>query len=372
MAKKSKKKNSLFRRGLHLYLSLLCFVAALLLIVLWVYLSRYQSELDRQKEEQARREAAAAYELAVYRAPQNAFVDFLEKTDGAYWTAQWFAAHPESLDDESRVQQYFDDWLGGSSLQSFKDASYAEQTPVYLLKNDAVAVARVTLEGAGLDWTVSRVELLLEGSEAAELSVPDGFTVYCNGKALTDGEETGAKLFDMESYASQLRAPASWKNYRVEKQLFEPVLTAEPPAGREVQSLDDGTMFYSLGSEEAVRYQERAENFIYDLLRYYMLGNAGTRGNMERARNHVAENSPAYTMISETYEGVIWDTCYSNASYEVEAGPVFCLAENCLFVEVKYHAEGSAGSYTNVADGVYRIYYLDRGYGYQIYVLAYR
>lgn len=368
---KNKKRRSRFRHGLHVYLSLLCFIAALLLIVLWVYLSRYQSELDRQKEEQARIESAAAYELSLTRAPQLAFEDFLRQADGAFWAKQWFAAHPESLDEESRVRQYFNELLDGEDFHVFKDEAYTEVKPVYLLKNGGTAVARVSLSGSGLDWAVSQIELLLEGKASAEYSAPDGFAVYCNGKQLSDGVDAGHELYDMAPYASKLINPVSWRTYRIEGQLFEPVLTAEAPQGSKVLEREDGAVFYTLSEEESEPYQQKAEAFTYDLLRYYMMGNVNTGGNMATARAHVETGSPAYTMITETYAGVIWDTCYGNASYQVEAGPACRLADNCLLVEVTYHAEGSVSGHTNVADGVYRVYFLNGGNGYQIYVLAY-
>ena len=367
-----KTRGSRFRHGLHVYLSLLCFVAALLLIVLWVYLSRYQVELNRQKEEQARLEAAAAYELALSRAPQLTFEDFLRESDGAFWADRWFAAHPESYDDESLVRQYFDELFGSEAFLAYKDENYAEEKPVYLLKNGTTAIARIALSGAGLDWTVSDVELLLEGGKSAELSAPEGFCVYCNGTLLTDGEDAGTKLYDMASYESLLTNPVPWRTYRVEGQLFEPVMTAEPPEGSEVVKLEDGSAFYTLNEEESAPYQQKAEAFVHDLLHYYMMGSINTNGNMQKARSHVEAGSPAYTMISETYAGVIWDSSYGNTNYQIEAGPACRLADNCLLVDVTYHAEGWAGGHTNVADGVYRVYFLDHGSGYQIYVLTYR
>ena len=371
MARK-KTRGSRFRHGLHVYLSLLCFVAALLLIVLWVYLSRYQVELNRQNEEQARLEAVAAYDLAVSRAPQLAFEDFLRESDGVYWAQQWFATHPESYDDEGRVQQYFDELLDSETLRAYKDGSYAEGKPVYLLKNGMTAIARIALSGAGMDWTVSGVDLLLEGGESAELSVPNGFRVYCNGTLLPAGADAGTKLYDMASYESLLINPVAWQSYRVEGQLFEPVMTAEPPEGSEVVKLEDGSVFYTLNEEESASYQQRAEVFVHDLLRYYMMGNINTNGNMQKARSHVEPGSPAYIMITDTYAGVIWDTSYGNTNYQIEPGPACRLADNCLLVDVSYHAEGWAGGHTNVADGVYRVYFLDHGNGYQIYVLTYR
>ena len=212
----------------------------------------------------------------------------------------------------------------------------------------------------------------LEGGEEASLLVPEGYTVRCNGQLVdSSSAEAETRLFDMEDYADLIVDPVHWETYTVRGQLSKPVLTAEAPADRLISTAEDGTVFYILPEDEAADYQERAENFIYSLLHYYMLGNVATRSNMWNALSHVMTDSQAYTLILNSYDGVTWDTCYGNATYSAEAGEVRILASNCLMVDVVYHAEGSAGQYTNVADGTYRVYFLDLGNGYGIFGLAY-
>ena len=71
MTAKKRKKQSKFRFGLHIYSSLLVFVAGIALIVLWIFLSRYQQGVDAEAAAQAERDRQAAYELAVSRAPRR-------------------------------------------------------------------------------------------------------------------------------------------------------------------------------------------------------------------------------------------------------------------------------------------------------------
>lgn len=372
MAAKKHKKQSRFRWGLHVYSSLLVFVGGVALIVLWLFLSRYQQGLDAESAALAEQNEQAAYELAVSRAPQLAFEDYMATADAQRWSDNWYASHPSNYDDPAQVLALMDELFSDPDLKYWKAEDYTDAQPRYIVKSGDKTLATLTLSGSGLNWSVTDVQVELEGGEEASLLVPEGYTVRCNGQ-LVDSSSSVAevRLFDMEEYADLIVDPIHWETYTVHGQLSKPVLTAEPPADRPISTAEDGTVFYILPEEEAASYQERAENFIYALLYYYMMGNSNTRGHMWGALNHVMPDSQAYKLILDSYDGVTWDTCYGNATYSAEAGEVRILAANCLMVDVAYHAEGSAGAYTNVADGTYRVYFLDTGSGYGIYGLAY-
>lgn len=372
MAAKKRKKKSAFRRGLSIYSSLLVFIGGIAVIVLWLFLNRYQQGLDAENAAKAEREQQAAYALASSRAPQQVFESFVASADAQTWADGWYAHHPANYDDPAQVLALMEEHFSDPELKLFKARDYTDEKPRFAVQSGGETLAYVTLSGAGLDWSVSDVDVLLEGGEEASLLVPEGYTVRCNGQLLdSSSAEAETRLYDMEEYADLIVDPIHWETYTVTGQLSKPVLTAEPPADRPISTAEDGSVFYILPEEEAAEYQERAENFIYALLRYYMLGNINTRGNMNGALRHVTDGSQAYKLIAASYDGVIWDTCYGNATYDAEAGEVRVLAANCLMVDVVYHAEGSTGGYTNVADGTYRVYFLDTGRGYGIYGLYY-
>ena len=372
MAAKKRKKKSKFRWGLHVYASLLVFVGGIAVIVLWLFLSRYQQGLDAEAAAQAARDEQAAYELAVSRAPQQAFENYVASADAQDWADSWYASHPANYDDPAQILALMDERFSDPDLKYWKTADSTDAQPRYVIKSGEETLATLTLSGSGLDWRVTDVQVELEGGEEASLLVPEGYTVRCNGQLVdSSSAEAETRLFDMEEYADLIVDPVHWETYTVRGQLSKPVLTAEAPADRPISTAEDGTVFYILPDEEAEAYQDRAESFIYALLYYYMMGNSNTRGHMWNALNHVTENSQAYKLILDSYDGVTWDTCYGNATYSAEAGEVRILASNCLMVDVAYHAEGSAGGYTNVADGTYRVYFLDTGRGYGIYGLAY-
>ena len=317
-------------------------------------------------------EAKAAYELAVSRAPQKAIEDYVAGADAQTWADSWYATHPANYDDPAQVLALMQERFSDPALTYWQAEDSTVEQPRYVIKSDDETIAELTLSGSGLDWAVTDVKVNLEGGEEASLLVPEGYTVRCNGLVVdSSSAEAETRLFDMEDYADLIVDPIHWETYTVRGQLSKPVMTAEAPEGRPTSTAEDGTVFYVLTGEEEETYQKRAERFIYALLFYYMMGNSNTRSHMWSALDHVMTDSQAYQLILDSYDGVTWDTCYGNSTYDAKAGEVRIIAANCLMVDVAYHAEGSAGAYTNVADGTYRVYFLDRGYGFGIFGLAY-
>lgn len=377
MAAKRKKRGSRFALGLKVFFSVLTVFAIAALAVLWVFLARYQDGIDEENEARRLREEQAAYELAVVRAPQLAFEDFVSKADGALWAEQWFSAHPESLDVPEKVADYMHELFDPQMLQYWKAPDYVNSSPRYLIQRDGQDLAFVTLAGSGLDWSVSRIDLLVTGEQSASLLVPEGYAVSCNGHPLDESYRTQeTRFYDMEMYADRMVDPVHWDTFTVSGQLFEPVLTAEAPAGRPTVTDADGNTFYILPADEAQPLRQRAENFTYALLYYYMLGNGDTASHMWNALNHVAEGSQAFKVIRDSYDGFTWAPSYNiGLSCSASAGEVRVLAANCVVVDVLYHAEGICRSdgvdYPSSIDGTYRIYFLDLGGGFSIYGLAY-
>ena len=367
-----KKSASSFARGLYTYVSIFFFVVGVALIVLWLSMDQHQKRVDAELAAKEQQEEQAAYDLAVSRAPQKAFESFLAEADAQTWADAWYEDHPANYDDPAQILALMDEHFSDPELKTFKARDYTDEHPRYAIHSDGEPLAYVSFTGSGLDWTVSDIDVLLEGGEEASLLVPEGYTVRCNGQLVDKSSaEAEVRLYDLAEYADLIVDPVHWETYTVKGQLSKPVLTAEAPEGRPISTAEDGTVFYVLPEEEAEEYQNRAERFIYSLLYYYMTGNIATRSNMYAALNHVTTDSPAYRLIANSYDGVIWDTCYGNAKYSAEAGDVRILASNLLMVDVVYHAEGSAAGYTNTADGIYRIYFLDTGRGFGIYNLAY-
>ena len=150
------------------------------------------------------------------------------------------------------------------------------------------------------------------------------------------------------------------------------MLTPEAPADRTLVTDEDGFSYYVLSAQEAQPYQEKAEEFAAKVLHFYMMGANNPYGNAYNVKIMAIQNSQVWKLMDSAAEGVSWNTPYPNYTHTVEAGNAIRWAENCLSVDVKYHAEGTAEDYTNVEDGTYRIYFLDQGNGFGIYGLAYK
>lgn len=371
-----KKHNSGFRKGFRIYMTILTILCVAALAALWVILARFQSGEDAKLAAEAEKEAQAAYELDVKRAPQRAFEDFLANMTAEYWTEQWFEANADSFDDEEKVTELMGQLFFDESFAYWKAEEYTDEAPAYILKNGEQELAVLTFSGSELDWAVSEVEMRLTGKEEASLEVPENCTVYCNGKALEErfAAESVSHFADegMEEIEELLSDPTLWSTYTVSGQLFAPVLTPEAPADRTLVTDEDGFSYYVLSAQEAQTYQDQAEAFAAQVLHFYMMGASNPYGNAYNVKAMAIQNSQVWKLMDSAAEGVSWNTPYPNYTHTVEAGNAIRWAENCLSVDVKYHAEGTAEGYTNTEDGTYRVYFLDNGNGFGIYGLAYK
>ena len=362
-----------FWHGMHVYASLVVFFVGVALIVLWVWLPGFQSRYEAEEAEKQRQDDLVAYDKALERAPQLAFEDFMAKADAQTWTDAWTAKNPLNYDDPAQIRELLDERFSDPELRCWLAQDYSAEHPRYVVRTEDEVLAYVTLSGSGLDWTVSDVDVVLESGEETSILVPEGYTVRCNGQILdSSSAEAETRLLDMEDYADLIRDPVHWETYTVTGRMSRPVLSYEEPEDRLTVTDEYGNVFYTLSEEESLEYRTRAQDFVRAVLVYYMMGNYNTRSYMYSALGYVMQNSQAYNLIRDSYDGVTWDTCYGNATFDVNAGDVYVLAGNCLMVEVAYYTEGSVGEYRNVAEGTYRVYFLDNGDGYGIYGLFYK
>ncbi len=362
-----------FKKGLRIYLLILTLLVAGTLGVLWNFLDGYQENQDIRAREAAELAAQKAHEKAVYQAPQRCFEQFMDGTDAAYWTDEWFTAHPDSLDVREKVLAEFETLFCSEETARYKAADFNAEAPVYVLKNGDRELAEISLAGSELDWTVKEVTLKLEAEESASIEVPAGCSVYCNGVKLDPAQASDPhSYFEMDELEGSLVEPIQWSTYTVEGLLFPPELTAESPADRTLFTDEEGNMRYILSADAAAPYQKQGEEMIKTLLYYYMQGGTNTGVNMNAVLAHLVNGSPAYKLVVDSYNGVTWDATYPDATYEATAGDVVIWAQNCMSMDVKYHSEGTKGGYTNVADGTYRLFFMDNGNGYGICGLSYK
>ena len=369
--RKSRKNKDRFKTGLVVYLVILGLVIVGLLVTLWIVLDRSQRRIDAENEalaqQRAEQAAQKAHERAVYRAPQLAFESWLAGTDAEYWTDLWYKDSVEDLDGRDRVKEYLSGLF--TTAEAFKSLDYTAEKPVYVLKNGDERLASVTLSGSDVNWSVSDVQLLLEGKEKASVRVASGSRVYCNGVALgADYVVDSSSYFTYDPLRDQLINPVTWDTYEVSGLLLEPTLSADPPEGGIVTETAEGDFLLCLDAEAARPYQTRAVNFVKSYLYYYMSGYNGTWGNLYAALAYLTPGYQAYKDLQDTYNGVVWNTAYANIdTSKTTAGDVVIWADNCYSVDITYDADCTLnGQAIDYADATMRIYFLKTNAGYII------
>jgi hypothetical protein len=111
---------------------------------------------------------------------------------------------------------------------------------------------------------------------------------------------------------------------------------------------------YVLSEADAKPYQDQAVRFVRTLLYYYMQGSSNTMTNMNAALNLVTWDSEAWRLIYNSFQGVIWDTPFLDATYDRRPRRRgHGLGGQLLSLDVDYHSEGTARGYRNVAEGTY-------------------
>ena len=372
LPEKRKKKGG-FRKGLLTYVLVVAVIFLAALIVLWVALARFQKNKDAEKAAEAEQNAIVLQEKqhaeAVRQAPQRAFEAWLASYTADDWTNLWYEKRPENIDGRDRVRAYMEERFGSGSVQAFRSLDYTDEAPAYVLKDGDETLAKITLSGSDVNWTVSDVELELEGTKSASVEVAVGSKVFCNGTEL--GSEYAGETqnnFSYEPLKDKLINPVSWTTYTVDGLLIEPELTAEPPAGCSVTKTAEGDFMLCLDGADAEKYTTRAVSFVKAYLTYYMNGYNGTWGNLYAALAYLTPGTQAYTDLQDTYNGVVWNTAYGNIDVSnTTASGVVIWADNCYSVDVTYDANCTHnGQAIDYADATMRIYFLQTDAGFVI------
>jgi len=359
-----KKKKGRFRRNLRIYVIVMLALIVAILAALWVFLSRWQAKKDAEAAEEARIKAELAeqraHEAAVRRAPQDAFDAWLAGTDADTWTDLWFEDHSDALESREMIRGYMEEHF--SAAEPFRAADYTPEAPVYVLRDGDLSLAKVSLFGSDVTWSVADAQLLLEGKEGASVRAFTGGAVFCNGVEL--GPEYAGEVettFDFEPLADKLVNPVGWQTYSVSGLLMPPTLTAEPPEGSSVTQTESGDFLLCLDENAGKTFVDRSVGFMRAYQYYYMSGLLNTWGNLYAALAYLVPGTPAYQTLFDTKIGVEWNTAYGDIdTSNTTAGSVVIWADNCYSVDVTYAPTGLLNGQRVNYDGAgtMRIYFL--------------
>ena len=356
-----RKKRKWFGFILKIYLLILLVGTVGLQITLWVALYRSQRGMEREE----------AYKEAVRQAPQLAFEKWQSEQTGDYWMELWYAKSPANeMETQERVSEYLEGLFAPGACEAYKDASYTAAAPVYLLKSGEQPLARVSLTGSELDWSVSNVELLVAGDKTATITVPTSCSVLFNGKPLDDQfKQPADSLLVYEPIKSQLEGPVSWVTYTVEGLLADPEVTVTPPDRfATLQNADGAYLLTPAEDVDVSKYTENAVNFVRAFLNYYMNGYHDTWTNRSIVLKYLRDDTQAYQDVMDTYDSVSWASYYlSIDTSKTYAGDVIVWANNCFSVDVTYDADCTMmGEPVDYANATMRIYYRQTDNGYII------
>ncbi len=368
-------KNPVFRMIFFIYLGVLLIAILIATGILWKKLSEYQEKYEQNEFTRERIEDEK-------RSPQLAFEKYTEEITSKDLASIWISDHPGTFETQETVTAYYEGLIasGEDGLEYFKDDSYTDEIPVFKASVGDVDVYRVTLSGRGVNWEVSETALFAEGEESVDVTVPEGFTVKCNGKALDEKNITKSKIvcfpYDSErekyGYDQLMQGEVFLNEYHVGELLCTPEITIVDRNGNELP-FAEGSGYFIYPDEETVRsVEEWSLAFLKSYLNYYIYGKAGIDEHLAAAQSYTFPGSPAWNALINAYEdSVSWAYGHSNLRNElISVHKPVMWADNLCTIDITYHAyamrNGRELDYSRQDERI-RMILVDYGYGYRIY-----
>ena len=358
-----------------IYLGVLLVAILVTMGILWKKLSEYQDKYEQNEFTRERIEDEK-------RSPQLTFEKYTEEITSKDLASIWINDHPGTFETQETVTAYYDGLIasGEDGLEYFKDDSYTDEIPVFKASVGDVDVYRVTLSGRGVNWEVSETALFAEGEESVDVTVPEGFTVKCNGKALDEKNITKSKIvcfpYDSErekyGYDQLMQGEVFLNEYHVGELLCTPEITIADRNGNEIP-FSEGSGYLIYPDEETVRsVEEWSLAFLKSYLNYYIYGKAGIDEHLAAAQSYTFSGSPAWNALINAYEdSVSWAYGHSNLRNElISVHKPVMWADNLCTIDITYHAyamrNGRELDYSRQDERI-RMILVDYGYGYRIY-----
>lgn len=358
-----------------IYLGVLLIAILIATGILWKKLSEYQDKYEQNEFTRERIEDEK-------RSPQLTFEEYTEEITSKDLASIWINDHPGTFETQETVTAYYDGLIasGEDGLEYFKDDSYTDEIPVFKASVGDVDVYRVTLSGRGVNWEISETALFAEGEESVDVTVPEGFTVKCNGKALDEKNITKSKIvcfpYDSErekyGYDQLMQGEVFLNEYHVGELLCTPEITIADRNGNELP-FAEGSGYLIYPDEETVRsVEEWSLAFLKSYLNYYIYGKAGIDEHLAAAQSYTFPGSPAWNALINAYEdSVSWAYGHSNLRNElISVHKPVMWADNLCTIDITYHAyamrNGRELDYSRQDERI-RMILADYGYGYRIY-----
>ena len=225
MKKRKKKKMSTFAKGMLIYVGIALFAIFIFAIFFWRFIANYEASMPTHTIEKV--------------------VDDMKKGKwDKYFTEDDALTEFEGV---KPLKEYIIKKCEGKTLTCIKAKEYTDTNPVYEVKADDVAFAKVTLAPNGKNKSNFTMWKYADTTYADyvkldkyTIEAPSTTKVYVNGKELSDKYKTGDGEFDFLEQAALYTTNLPKKTvYTVENLINEPVVTAVDKEGLEVNVAKD-------------------------------------------------------------------------------------------------------------------------------------
>ena len=363
------KSTSKFFLGFKIYMAILLLVVFGILLFLWISLSRYQNKTEKNASTVEIADESETGKIDEMDA-QSYFVSYINNMTAMDWAQVWYSKHPDKFDSENDVESFVQNKIMDANYSFYKHPDSSSDHPKYLLAEDENAIAQFELNYNQNEWSIDDASIMLGADNVFEAIVPSDSIVYLNEREVP-GEffEKEYEKVSISDYDENLTNPVTFDKCKVDELISYPQDRVAGGDGNNCELSEDGHYYKVLNNGSESEYKNRADDFIKSLLNYYAKGKENAEGNMHSVMGHVASGSAAYKIINESYSGIIWRPADYSVSYTTELSNVYILADNAYCVDVSYFAN-STNENSDAGDGIYRVFFVDLGKGFNIVQFA--
>lgn len=363
-------KTSGFFKFYKIYTVIITLLLIGVLVFLWIKLAGFQKNYEKDSLEQimAEQENMVISDDELERIAQSCFEKYINSLTMDDWVKLWYEEHPYKLDNEEDVKGFIKDKITGSGYECYKAPGFSLDSPLYYLIKDNKPLVSVELIPGKPDYSVGETKIIVTGSEMLNVEIPSGCTLFINDKEVPIDYRVSADTQILANDEEKYVNPVTFDIYNVGGLISVPDLnairikSADKTLGTALA--EDGRFYETLDTVTAIEYQNKANDFIKELLAYYTKGKTNAEQNMKQVLEHVKSGSKAYKIINDSLSGVIWTTADENAHYVLANSDVYIIAENCYCVDIDYSDENSEED--GKGGGIYRVYFVDEGNGFYI------
>lgn len=359
MSRKKMRSTARFWKGFIKFVLICVFLLALMFAGEFFVLKGFQKNYEKTEAEKY---------VPEWPASQQAFEDYVGTLTAADWARLWKETHPDCFDGDGALAEIMQAKFLNGGISFARAADYSDEAPAYVVENAEESLAELRLEKSLTgEWSVTGCEFRFSGDKSAELVLPSGCSVFCNGTLLEDRfHDEGSDNYYVKQQIDDIQNRTLWYTWKVEGQLTEPELTYEAPEGKEFYTNDQGLLTVALPEGEEQELYDKANAFFEDFHHYVMYGYFSNKTLAAQAAKHTRAKSQAYTSVYDAYDAIKHAPCYGEYKNDLTLSPIMVWGDNALSLDIGYHTDAMHRGEVTPFDGVYKLLFLDYGEGYEL------